>query len=182
MKTYKVVFVGDSGVGKTSIIKAFIGEEIRGLKTTVGADIYAFKKEKFSVAVWDFAGQYWFREVISDFLKGTILAVMVFDLSRPQTLFSLLKSWADFVVKYGGDHTLVVVVGNKKDIKRIDDRIIARVLDELKKKVRVMFYTQASALYNENVGRVFDVIFELVRSLHDIFEREMISISKGVYE
>lgn len=181
MKTYKVVFVGDSGVGKTSIIKSFIGEDIRGLKTTVGAEIFAFKRDEFSIAVWDFAGQYWFRDILSDFLKGTILAVMVFDLSRPQTLFSLLKSWADFILKYAGSHTLVVVVGNKKDIKRVDDRIIARVLDELKKKLKVMFYIQTSALYNENISKMFDVIFELVRSLHDVFIREQISLaSRGV--
>jgi len=97
--------------------------------------------------------------------------VMVFDLSRPQTLFSLLKSWANFVLEYAGDNVVAIVVGNKKDIKRIDDAIIAKVLDELKKKLRVLFYTQTSALYNDNVSKVFDVMFEVVRSIHEISEK-----------
>lgn len=171
-KTYKVVFVGDSGVGKTSIIKAFIGEDIKELRTTVGADIYAFKRDDFVVAVWDFAGQRWFREIIAEFLKGTILVVMVFDLSRPTTLFSLLKSWTNFVANYAGPQIPVVVVGNKKDIKKIGDDVIMKILDELKKKLKIQFYIQASALYKENVGKVFDVIFEVVRLIHDIFSKE----------
>ncbi len=163
--------MGDSGVGKTSIIRAFLGGDIRSLRSTVGAEIFAFKRDGFTVAVWDFAGQTWFRGVISDFLRGAILVVMVFDLSRPQTLFSLLKSWANFVLEYAGDNVVAIVVGNKKDIKRIDDAIIAKVLDELKKKLRVLFYTQTSALYNDNVSKVFDVMFEVVRSIHEISEK-----------
>ena len=168
MHAYKVVFVGDSGVGKTSLIKAFIGQNPTDVRSTISADIYTFRKEDILVVVWDLAGQEWYRDIIANFLRGAILAVMVFDLSRPATLYSLIRNWMNLVIEFAGPHTLIVVVGNKKDIKKIDDQIIAAVLDKLKEKLRVNFYIQTSAIRNENVSKVFDVIFELVKSIHCI--------------
>lgn len=163
MTTFKVAFVGDAGVGKTSLIKAFIGEEIKNLTSTVGIDFYSFTKDNYNIVIWDFAGQIWFREVVIDFLKGAALIVMVFDLSRPRTLMSLVEFWANQVKQISGRDTLVIVVGNKKDLKKIDDGTIERVIDDLKQRINVKLYIQTSALYKENISALFNNIFDLVK-------------------
>ncbi|MHA1590362.1 MAG: Rab family GTPase [Candidatus Njordarchaeales archaeon] len=163
MKTFKVAFVGDSGVGKTSLIKAFLGEDVKSVRSTIGIDFFSIVKDSYNITVWDFAGQQWFREVLINMLRGAALVVMVFDLSRPKTLQNLIKYWAPQVKKFCGDRTVVIVVGNKKDIKKIDDDVIISAIDEIKKNINVKLYLQTSALLGENVSKLFDTIFELVK-------------------
>jgi len=168
MVIYKVAFVGESGVGKTSLIKAFIGEDIKKVKTTIGVDFYTFTLGDDQVVVWDFAGQEWFRSVIVEFLKGAALVVMVFDLSRMNTLLKLVNEWADHVLEISGKDTIVIVVGNKSDIKKIDDSVIMEVIDSLKRKLNVKLYLQTSALKNEGVSNLFQAIFDYVKMVHAI--------------
>jgi len=169
---YKVAFIGDSGVGKTSLIKAFLGEDIKKVSTTIGVDFYHIRKQGCEIVVWDFAGQKWFREIIIDFLKGAALVVMVFDLSRPSTLINLLKSWLHYVLSISGDKTMVIVVGNKKDIKTIPDEFIEEILYQISQKVNFKMYLQTSALLKENVSNLFQAIFEVVKLLHVIMNEK----------
>ncbi|MGQ4895084.1 MAG: Rab family GTPase [Candidatus Njordarchaeia archaeon] len=160
MITLKVVFIGDSGVGKTSLIRAFMGYNVRTTKTTTGVEFYTFKKRKYDIVIWDFAGQEWFRDVIINFIKGAALIIMVFDLSRPFSLMNLVNKWAEYVNKISGKYALTFVVGNKSDIKRIDDILIEKALDSLKSKVNLKFYIQTSAVKYTNVSKLFEAIFD----------------------
>ncbi|MGQ4895142.1 MAG: Rab family GTPase [Candidatus Njordarchaeia archaeon] len=173
MNNLKVVFIGDSGVGKTSLIRAFMGYDVKSTDTTIGVDFYSFNRDGYKVVVWDFAGQEWFRDVIINFIKGAALIIMVFDLSRPFTLMNLVKNWLDYVVKISGKHALVIVVGNKSDIKKIDDELIERTLDEMKKKINVKLYLQTSALKYKNVSRLFDTIFEYAKMINTILRKKV---------
>lgn len=177
MKTLKVVFIGDSGVGKTSLIKSFLGEDISKISTTIGVDFFVISKEDYKLTIWDFAGQEWFREIIINFLKSAAIVIMVFDLSRPKTLVNLINEWANYVKEICHEETVVIVVGNKSDIKKIDDELIASALDELKKKINVKFYLQTSALKKENVSKLFDAIFEYVKMIQ-IISRNNIAVSE----
>ncbi len=168
MKSLKVVFVGDSGVGKTSLIKAFLGEDVSRIKTTIGVDFFTINRDDYAITIWDFAGQEWFRKIIIDFLKGAAIVVMVFDLSRPKTLMSLVNNWAKHVEELCNKETIIIVVGNKKDIKRINDDVIIQVIDQLKEKLNVKLYLQTSALKRENIDKLFDVICEYAKMIQTI--------------
>jgi len=165
---FKVAFIGSSGVGKTSLIKSFLGENVEKVKTTIGIDFYCLKKDDHEIIIWDFAGQKWFREAIINMLKGASLIVMVFDLSRPRTLVDLINSWSVHVKEICGEETFTLVVGNKKDIKKINDEFIEEGLKKLAEKVRVEMYIQTSALYGENVSNLFQAIFEIVKLLSSL--------------
>ncbi|MHA1664226.1 MAG: Rab family GTPase [Candidatus Njordarchaeales archaeon] len=172
MTSLKVVFIGDSGVGKTSLIRAFMGHDVRSTDTTIGVDFYSFDKGGYKVVIWDFAGQEWFRDVIINFIKGAALVIMVFDLSKPLSLMNLVKNWVNYVVKFSGKHALTIVVGNKSDIKKIDDTVIERSLDAIKEKVNMKLYLQTSALKYENVSRLFDTIFEYTKMINTILRKK----------
>jgi len=159
--TFKVVFVGDSGVGKTSLIRAFMGENVENVESTIGIDFHTIVRNDKKIVIWDFAGQEWFREIIVNFISGAFVVVMVFDLSRPKTLINLVNEWAKYVQELNKD-AYVIVVGNKSDIKTIDDLLIHEALEELKKSLNIVMYIQTSAVRKENVSKVFDTILELV--------------------
>ncbi len=171
-KYIKVAFIGDSGVGKTSLIKAFIGEDIANVKSTVGIDNYTLKKEGLNVIIWDFAGQKWFLEILIDFLKGAKIIVLVFDLSEPRTLMNIVRYWVPNIHKHADKDAFIILVGNKKDIKTISDDVLIKFVDDLKQKIKIQLFLQTSAKLKENVSRLFEAIFEIVKMNEKIRENK----------
>ncbi len=152
-------------------MRAFFGQGVKNVKTTVGVDFYQIRKGDHNIVIWDFAGQEWFRNIIIDFIKGSSLIIMVFDLSRPKTLMNLLEIWATHIEKHAGKETSVIVVGNKKDIKVLSEDFIQDILDKLRDKVNVRMFFQTSALLNENVSKLFEAIMDIFHLVELIAEK-----------
>ncbi|TFK48109.1 ras-domain-containing protein [Heliocybe sulcata] len=129
MRTVKVVVIGASGVGKTSLRGQYIsGRFSNGYRATIGADFIGktiphggHPDEGVTLQIWDTAGQERFSSLSSAFFRGADAAVLVFDVNHPQTLEALRKWWEDFKEKAPVrddevDDYCCVVVGNKVDL------------------------------------------------------------------
>ncbi|EPQ61366.1 ras-domain-containing protein [Gloeophyllum trabeum ATCC 11539] len=129
MRTVKVVVIGASGVGKTSLRGQYIsGRFSTGYRATIGADFisktlphYAHPDENVTLQIWDTAGQERFSSLSSAFFRGADAAILVFDVNHPQTLDALRKWWDEFKEKAPlrddeVDEFCCVVVGNKVDL------------------------------------------------------------------
>lgn len=156
----KVLFAGEGGVGKTSIIRKFLGDGLsRGI--TLGVDFHFIRKNNVNIMIWDFSGQERFKPLIENLFCGAKLLVLVFDLSRPKTLLKLMD-WANYV-RSKVDQIPVIVVGNKKDLgKKISDKLIQEVLGKL--PFKVLGYIETSALTGENLNELFNKIATALNS------------------
>ena len=114
---YKVVFVGDAGVGKTSIINAQFGIADE-LKPTIGATMATTSIETHgsivNLTVWDTAGHDTYRSLVPIYVRGAQLAVLVFDRTN-ETSFQHLDDWLSYIHKETSD-VLCLVVANKSDL------------------------------------------------------------------
>ncbi len=160
----KVPFIGDSAVGKTSLIKTFLGERATYSTTTVGIDIYPLKKNNVEFVFWDFGGQIWFRKVIPELMQNASIIVAVFDLSRINTLMSIPEFWSKKILEICGKKTPVILVGNKLDIKNISDEIINDVVQRLKKEINLIDYVQTTIKDCNTVINLFNMIFAIILS------------------
>jgi small GTP-binding protein len=84
---YKVVLVGDSGVGKSNIISKFTKNEfIMESKTTIGVEfatkIVNIDEKSIKVQIWDTAGQERYRSMASAYYRGAVGALLVYDITR----------------------------------------------------------------------------------------------------
>ncbi|KAI0641219.1 ras-domain-containing protein [Trametes meyenii] len=129
MRTVKLVVIGASGVGKSSIRNQYIsGRFTTGYRATIGADFitktlphHSSPEELVTLQIWDTAGQERFSALSSAFFRGADAVILMFDVNQPQTLEALTKWWADFrdkapVPDDAVDEFCCVVVGNKIDI------------------------------------------------------------------
>jgi small GTP-binding protein len=99
-KTIKVVILGESGVGKTSIISRFINDTFdEELVTTTGAS-YVSKSMKFSdknqvlnFEIWDTAGQEKYRSLTQIFYKDASIAILVYDITNKDSFEELQNYW-----------------------------------------------------------------------------------------
>ncbi|KAJ7749838.1 P-loop containing nucleoside triphosphate hydrolase protein, partial [Mycena maculata] len=129
MPTFKVVVIGASGVGKTSLRGQYISSRFSSsYRATIGADFITKtlpplpsspSPEPITLQIWDTAGQERFSSLASAFFRGADAAVLLYDVTRPETLHALTKWWAEFKdkapVAEGDTGFCVAVVGNKLD-------------------------------------------------------------------
>ncbi|MGQ4892826.1 MAG: Rab family GTPase [Candidatus Njordarchaeia archaeon] len=167
-KFIKVAFIGDSGVGKTSLIKSFLGEDVKGTKSTIAIDNYVLTKNGVKVVLWDFAGQKWLVEVLMNFIRGAKLIVLVFDLSDPKTLTNILSYWVPNIKEHADEDAFIILVGNKKDKKIIPDELVVKVVNKLKEQINLQLFIQTSALLHENISNLFNAIFEIVKMIASV--------------
>jgi Ras-related protein Rab-7A len=107
----KIIIIGDSGVGKTSLIESFNFKKIsRSAKPTIGAE---FTKKKVRLAssgvevnlqIWDTAGQERFQSLCTSFYRGSDGCVLVFDISQPES-YENLEKWRQNFIQTTGDDT-----------------------------------------------------------------------------
>ncbi|KAG2138824.1 P-loop containing nucleoside triphosphate hydrolase protein [Suillus cothurnatus] len=129
MRTIKLVVIGASGVGKTSLRGQYIsGRFSTGYRATIGADFITKSlpdpktpTELISLQIWDTAGQERFSSLSSAFFRGADAVLLMFDVSAPETMHALTKWWEEFkhrapVSDEEADKFCCVVVGNKMDL------------------------------------------------------------------
>jgi Ras-related protein Rab-7A len=160
----KVIILGDSGVGKTSLMNQYVNKKFNAqYKATIGADFLTKEvtvdDRLVTMQIWDTAGQERFQSLGVAFYRGADSCVLVFDVVQPKT-FDNLDSWRDeFLIQAGPrdpDNFPFVVLGNKIDV---DSRVVAqkRALAWCQAKGNVPYF-ETSAKEAINVDQAFQVI------------------------
>ena len=118
--SFKIIVVGDTGVGKTCVIKRTEHNKFDDFHTvTLGGDFaklyYMIKQKKVKVQLWDTCGLEQYRSMIKIFFKGANASIIVFDITNEKTYYSVQRWFAD-VRENTPPSTLVYLVGNKSDL------------------------------------------------------------------
>ncbi|KAI2494247.1 Rab-like small GTPase [Fragilaria crotonensis] len=137
--TLKVILLGDSGVGKTSLMNRYSTGKFTGqYKATIGADFLSKEivvtmpltgERKLCVLqIWDTAGQERFQSLGQGFYRGADACILVYDTTDPESLDNLDHWRTDFLDQVGGSTSSLaqafpfVVLGNKVD--KFNDRLV----------------------------------------------------------
>ncbi len=156
--TFKLIVLGDGGVGKTSLINQFVEKKFRSdYKSTIGVNIMAknyqlFENVEIKFALFDVAGQKYFRKVRKSYYKGAQAIIFVYDVTRPETLEGV-KVWSDDAQQELGDLKKLkcLVVGNKIDLPRKIEMMVGKnIADNLG-----FPYLETSAKDGTNVDKAF---------------------------
>jgi Ras-related protein Rab-1A len=181
---YKICMVGDGGVGKTAITERFLGKGFSSnYHLTIGTNILTHTTDiddtTIKYQIWDLAGQQRFEFVRSTFYRGSHGIIMIFDLTRPDTLQNL-REWKFEILSNIGDRNRlpVVLLGNKSDLQ--DKQLIAtETITNFREELKMEFqydtvpFLYTSALSGMNVLEAFEALGYLLlkhkpRSFNDL--------------
>ena len=156
---YKVILVGDTDVGKTSLAAAATnGSMPLSHQPTVSAAYYGIDVESAgrtcTLDIWDTAGQEKYRAIVPQYARNAVAAVVVFDLTSEQT-FQNAKNWCKFVREHS-ESPYIILFGNKNDLEK--DRTVDT--DEV-----VNWAEGQEITYYEGSAMTGDRVEELVNSL-----------------
>ncbi|XP_075247456.1 ras-related protein Rab-35-like [Convolutriloba macropyga] len=182
---FKLLVIGDSGVGKSNIINVYVGEPFqRTFITTIGVDFKTKLVKRSSVSgpsgqlsnensgveqqlqdiklnIWDTAGQERFRTITTTYYRGTQGILVVFDLSNKQSFMSI-KRWIHEMEQNCTGSTEVppaIILGNKSDIPREKWEVSDEELADLRGN-HTTFLTSAAT--GENLEQAFSHLTELI--------------------
>ena len=165
----KVIFCGEGGVGKSTIINWFLKNTYKELEITKGLDVHTIEENKFNILLWDIGGQNRFRRVLDNKLfDKSLVGVFVFDLSRPKTLNGLLKKWLanEKLEKI----PIKILVANKKDLATMDGReLVDYAVEEYGFKGGFI----TSAKTGEGISELFRYLLKIVGEVERIIEQRL---------
>jgi len=157
---YKLVFLGDQSVGKTSIINRFIYDNFDGKDhPTVGIDFISktiyFDDKTIRLQLWDTAGQERFRSLIPSYIRDSSVAVIVYDVTSKSSFMNINK-WIEYVREERGNDVIIALVANKTDME--DKRQVSSEEGIAKSKEYEVLYTEVSAKNGTNVANLFKTL------------------------
>ena len=116
----KTIIVGDSGVGKTSIISRYLKKYNEKEKSTIGAS-FTNKLETIDgkvilFEIWDTAGQERYRSINNIFYQDAYICLLVYDITKKESFENIKEYWYKSVLEESNEKTIFHVVGNKIDL------------------------------------------------------------------
>ncbi len=160
---YKIVFLGESGVGKTSLVQRFVYDSLSPeMAQTIGAVLHVktieLEDTNYKLIIWDLGGQESFRQLRQQFCTNASGAFFVFDRGRPETL-GTIDTWLQSLYASAGN-VPTAVIENKIDLDPVfDQKAVQAEID--KRSLKLM---QTSATESLNVDKTFQDLVRTIRA------------------
>ncbi|TFK34897.1 ras family-domain-containing protein [Crucibulum laeve] len=157
---FKVVLIGDSGVGKSNLLSRFTRNEFNlESKSTIGVE-FATRSinvdgKTVKAQIWDTAGQERYRAITSAYYRGAVGALLVYDIAKHATYVNVTR-WLKELRDHADSNIVIMLVGNKSDLKHLR----AVPTDEAKafSTENGLSFIETSALDASNVESAFQTI------------------------
>ena len=154
---YKILFLGDTSVGKTSLLIRYTDNKFEeDSLPTVGVDVrnkyLSLEKKKIRLDIWDSAGQERFKNLTKNYFRGANGIIFVCDITNKNT-FEILKEWLNEVQNDVSKETEMIIVGNKIDLNEKRE-INFELMENLGKKNNIEVF-ETSAKTGEGVEDIF---------------------------
>jgi len=163
---FKVVLIGDSGVGKSNLLSRFTRNEFNlESKSTIGVEFATrsinVDNKTVKAQIWDTAGQERYRAITSAYYRGAVGALLVYDITKHQTYENVTR-WLKELRDHADQNIVIALVGNKSDLKHLR----AVPTDEAKEFATQngLTFIETSALDASNVESAFqNILTEIYR-------------------
>lgn len=166
LRKYKIVFLGEQGVGKTSLITRFMYDTFDdNYQATIGIDFLSktmyLDDKTIRLQLWDTAGQERFRSLIPSYIRDSHVAIVVYDVTNRKS-FEYIDKWVEDVkMERGEENVILVIVGNKSDL--VEERQVST--EEGKRKTAVLnakLFIETSTKAGFNVKTLFKKVAKLL--------------------
>ncbi|KAJ3671020.1 hypothetical protein LUZ60_008446 [Juncus effusus] len=165
---FKVVLIGDSGVGKSNLLSRFTKNEFSlESKSTIGVEFATrslnIDGKVIKAQIWDTAGQERYRAITSAYYRGAVGALLVYDVTRRQT-FENVERWLKELRDHTDPSIIVTLVGNKSDLRHLV--AISTADGSAYAEQEGLCFVETSALEAKNVDEAFaEVLTEIYRGM-----------------
>lgn len=154
---FKLLLIGDSGVGKTCILFRFSDDAFNTtFISTIGIDFkiktIELRGKKIKLQIWDTAGQERFHTITTSYYRGAMGIMLVYDITNSKSFDNIAK-WLRNIQEHANDDVEKMILGNKCDME--DKRVIAKERGETIARENGIRFLETSAKTNINIDKAF---------------------------
>ncbi|KDP31762.1 hypothetical protein JCGZ_12223 [Jatropha curcas] len=172
---FKVVLIGDSGVGKSNLLSRFTRNEFcLESKSTIGVEFATrsihVDDKVVKAQIWDTAGQERYRAITSAYYRGAVGALLVYDVTRHVT-FENVERWLKELRDHTDSNIVIMLVGNKADLRHL--RAVTTEDAKAFAEKEKTFFMETSALESLNVENAFT---EVLTQIYHVVSRKALEV------
>ena len=158
---FKVVILGDSGVGKTSLVKYEINNSFISNNDSTIIFEHSFKNfhvmgKNVRLQIWDTCGKEMYHSSVQNFYRSALCIFVVFSLESIDS-FNKVNKWIEEIKENNNEEYILVLVGNKLDLTPTRN-INKEIIDKYCKDNEIENYFEVSAKSGENVHEIFETV------------------------
>ncbi|GER53826.1 RAB GTPase homolog A1F [Striga asiatica] len=174
---FKLVLIGDSGVGKSNLLSRFARNEFSlESKSTIGVE-FATRSIRvddkiIKAQIWDTAGQERYRAITSAYYRGAVGALLVYDVTRHVT-FENVERWLKELRDHTDQNIVIMLVGNKADLRHL--RAVSTEDGQSFAEKEKTYFMETSALESINVENSFT---EVLTQIYHVVCRKALDIGE----
>ena len=177
----KIALIGNSGVGKTSIIRRFMDDLFdENISSTICANSIVKTitrgKKNYALNIWDTAGQERYQSLGKHFYKDAYIILLIYDITNQKSFDSLKQTWYPDIQIYGENYVILGVVANKSDLYENDNCVDEQEANNFAKEIGALFFL-VSARNGSNISILFDDL--LNKFLEKDIQEKVIDIEMG---
>ena len=177
---YKVLTVGDGGVGKTTLLHRYIkGEFLANTQMTLGVGFQVSNMivdgTTIMLQIWDFGGQEQFRFMLERYSLGARGAAVMFDLTRVITLENI-EQWIN-ICRKGNPNVPLILVGTKLDLASdimVDDSYVKEIMETY----NLFDYIKTSSKNGEGVHEIFEKLTKKIILLEKANQQKWMGVNR----
>ncbi|KAK5862046.1 hypothetical protein PBY51_017478 [Eleginops maclovinus] len=170
---FKVVLIGDSGVGKSNLLSRFTRNEFNlESKSTIGVEFATrsiqVEGKTIKAQIWDTAGQERYRAITSAYYRGAVGALLVYDIAKHLT-YENAERWLKELQDHADSNIVIMLVGNKSDLRHL--RAVPTEEAKALAEKHGLSFLETSALDSSNVELAFQTILTAIYNI--VSQRQM---------
>ncbi|XP_061966661.1 probable protein phosphatase 2C 11 [Populus nigra] len=182
---FKLLLIGDSGVGKSTLLLSFTSKNFEDLSPTIGVDFkvkhVTIGGKKLKLAIWDTAGQERFRTLTSSYYRGAQGIIMVYDVTRRETFTNLSEIWAKEIDLYSTNQDCIkMLVGNKVD--KESERVVTKKEGIDFAREYGCLFLECSAKTRVNVEQCFEELVLKILETPSLLAEGSSGVKKNIFK
>ena len=160
--TCKILLIGESVVGKTSIISQYVEETFKEDQETSAGASFSTKKLELkngnlvTLEIWDTAGQEKFRALTQLFYKESSAAILVYDITRKDSFEQIKEYWFNQVKEKSPNNVIIALAANKIDLFE-NEEVEEKIARDFANEIGAIFM-MTSAKNKDGIDELFDII------------------------
>ncbi|KAK3127303.1 hypothetical protein QOZ80_7AG0571160 [Eleusine coracana subsp. coracana] len=175
---FKVVLIGDSGVGKSNLLSRFTRNSFAlDSKSTIGVEFATrtvqVESKTIKAQIWDTSGQERYRAITSAYYRGAVGALLVYDVTKAMT-FENVKRWLKELRDHADSNIVVMLIGNKIDLRHLRSVAVEDAASFAESEG--LFFIETSALDATNVEKAFQTV---LAEIYRIISKKPLSSQSG---
>jgi small GTP-binding protein len=164
---FKIIVVGDGGVGKSTMIQRLITGRYLPMKITIGTDLLSYQMNfdniRVKLQIWDFAGEKRFRFFLPNYSRGAQGCLLCYDINRYSS-FQNLQEWYDIVIQ-NAINPVIILVGGKLDLANEKRTVNLEDAEEFRIQHNIAQLIETSSMTGEKNFDVFETLIkEIMRN------------------